>query len=95
MSAYRLAGWIYTTQRDWENAEANFRDARQFDGEDPDLAAAHAQALVGYAETGVRVEEREELVLRARRILDGLRDVELPHAMREDLSKRLSFLEGE
>ena len=95
MSAYRLAGWIYTTQRDWENAEANFREARQFDGEDPDLAAAHAQALVGYAETDVRVEECEELVLRARRILDGLRDGELPDAMREDLSKRLSFLEGE
>jgi hypothetical protein len=95
MSAYRLAGWIYTTQRDWENAEASFRDARQFDGEDPDLAAAHAQALVGYAETSVSAEEREDLVLRARRILDVLRDGELPAEMRADLSKRLSSMESE
>jgi 4-amino-4-deoxy-L-arabinose transferase-like glycosyltransferase len=95
MSAYRLAGWIYTTQRDWENAEASFRDARQFDGEDPDLAAAHAQALVGYAETSVSAEEREDLVLRARRILDVLRDGELPAEMRADLSKRLGSMESE
>ena len=95
MSAYRLAGWIYTTQRDWENAEASFRNARQFDGDDSALAAAHAQALVGYAETPVSVEEREDLVLRARRILDGLRDGELPEEMRADLSQRLRSLEVE
>ncbi len=95
MSVHRLAGWLHTKRRDWQKAESSFLRAREFDPEGADLKAAHAQALVGYAEMNVSAEMREELFSSARRLLAELREGELPEEMRADLLRRLARLESE
>ena len=90
MSAHRLAGWIYTTRRNWESAELSFRGAREFDSESSELAAAHAQALVGCAEGDAVEARRIQCGEEARAILGELDDRAVPAEMRDELLGRLS-----
>lgn len=94
MSAHRLAGWIHTSRRDWSRAEESFRLAREFDPEDSDLAAAHAQALVGRAEEESPGVSRALYADQARTLIEGLEAEDVPAAMRAGLIKRLTAIGG-
>jgi hypothetical protein len=90
MSAHRLAGWIYTVQRDWEHAEVSFRSAREFDSESPKLAVAHAEALVGCAEGEGEEAHRMRCGEEARVILGRLDARAVSAERRADLLERLA-----